>query len=66
MVTLELNFIGKVKIIGNQVVKGPEYLNPTVNILMQKYGSAFVGDPEYRVAKNLVKMMGGRILEHVP
>lgn len=66
MVTLELNFIGKVKIQDSQVVSGPDYLNPTINILTQKYDSTSVADLDYRVAQNLVEMMGGKILEHVP
>ena len=66
MVTLELNFIGEVKIQGSQVVSGPDYLNPTINILMQKFGGTSAGDVDYRVAKNLVEMMGGRILAHEP
>ena len=64
MVTFELNFIGKVKIQGSRVVHGPDYLNPTINILLQKYGSSSAGDLDYRVAENLVEMIGGRILEH--
>jgi len=66
MVTLELNYIGKVKIQGSQMVSGPDYLNPTINILMQKYRGTSEIDSDLRVAKNLVEMMGGKILEHVP
>lgn len=66
MVTLELNFIGKVKIQGSQVINGPDYLNPTINILIQKYSETSEGDLEYLVAENLVEMMGGKILDHVP
>lgn len=66
MVTLELNFIGKVKIQDSQMVHGPDYLNPTINILLQKFRGTSTGDPDFRVAKNLVDMMGGKILEHVP
>ena len=66
MVTLQLNFIGKVKIQGSQLVSGPEYLSPTINILTQKYGSHQGDETDYRLAKNLVDMMGGEILDHVP
>lgn len=66
MVTLELNYIGKVKIQNSQMVSGPDFLNPTINILMQKYNRTAESDSDLRVAKNLVEMMGGRILEHVP
>ena len=65
MVTLELNYIGKVKIQGSQMVSGPDYLNPTINILMQKHSNTSETDTDLRVAKNLVEMMGGRILEPV-
>lgn len=66
MVTLQLNFIGKVKIHGSRLVSGPEYLNPTINILMQKFGSCQGDEADYRLAKNLVDMMGGEILDRVP
>ena len=65
MVTLELNYIGEVKIQGSQMVSGPDYLNPTINILMQKCQGTCETDKDLRVAKNLVEMMGGKILEYV-
>ncbi len=66
MVTIELNFIGAVKIQNSQVISGPDFLNPTINILKQKIGDTPTDDPDYRIAEDLVEMMGGKIVEHQP
>jgi len=64
MVILELGHWGEVRIGCGKVVKGPASLNDLIESMMSKYASPSVGDPDYRVAEELVKIYGGRIIEH--
>lgn len=66
MVRLELGHFGEVRIENGMTIMGPVSLNGMIESLMYKFSSPSVGDPDLCVANELVELLGGKIIEHIP